>query len=1028
MNGNEPVRVADIALLEADPLFDHRFYGAVAKVGGTRAELVEHYLAVGEPALIWPSREFDLPFYREVNADVVRSGLGLLTHYLRHWRAERRYISQLALRRDAALIANSGLFDAEAYAWGRPHEPVPDLSAIEDYLVAREPLLPIGAAFDSAFYLRAYPDVQADAAPGRPIPILHYVTIGQAQHRLCNEHELNRRMNTVRARFNEAFYVHEVQQRLPGKPLHGQPLLHYVLTGSRIGLDPAPDFSAAYYLRAHPLLRASGMDPFFHFAAHGHGEGRLGRPKLGAALARGGVMFDMGKPTILVASHEASRTGAPLVGLNLVAGLAARYNVISYLGRPGPLAPYFARHCCLTVAGPLSPLDAEYLLRELRVSHRLSAVLMNSVETEVLATAALQADLPSVALIHEFADYTLPTGRMSAVIEAVDRVMTPSPLVRESLQAELLATRAGPASNIVVRPQGYLPFLPSDGAPGPETPGRDAAPDDMTRDEIVAMIGASGTMPKIVLGAGFVQMRKGVDLFVQTAAALRDMMGDGVRFVWVGDGYAPKKDLTYSIWLADMVRRLDLERHMFFVPGQGSLTTLFALADVFYLPSRLDPFPNVAVDALRAGRGVVCFDRATGIADLFQDRPGHAAAAGAAVPYCDVTQAAAALLRALKPAEMRRALDNAALAEREFDFGDYLAAITEQLGLASVQRAGAMRLVSDIAERQEFDAAFYDHLPGPADAEATCAAIREYVAQGQKGLIGRNPRPGFNEGAARLRVAQPGPALPATQDLTTHRCVVLGDDPRSAQDAPQSRAPLRIAVHLHLHYPELAAEFAGLLASSGAASPLDVVITTTSERKQIEIEHAFRAHRAGSVRVLVGPNRGRNIGPLLTTAGPALRDGGYDVVAHLHGKRSLAVDGTTGDRWRAFLLGTLLGGGLQPQLALFASDPALGLLFAEDRHCVGWTENRPFAEALAARMDPAPRLPEWPIFPIGAMFWARPAAIAPLWALDLRSEDFPPEPAPYDGTVLHAIERMLPAVCEATGHGWCTVHRTGLGW
>ena len=116
------------------------------------------------------------------------------------------------------------------------------------------------------------------------------------------------------------------------------------------------------------------------------------------------------------------------------------------------------------------------------------------------------------------------------------------------------------------------------------------------------------------------------------------------------------------------------------------------------------------------------------------------------------------------------------------------------------------------------------------------------------------------------------------------------------------------------------------------------------------------------------------------------------------------------------------------EVAVVIGVTGLGLVFAEDRHCVGWSKNRPIAEALAARMQPPPTLPAWPVFPIGTMFWARPAALAPLWALGLKPQDLPGEPVAYDGTALHAMERMLPAVCEATGHSWCTVHREGAGW
>ena len=62
------------------------------------------------------------------------------------------------------------------------------------------------------------------------------------------------------------------------------------------------------------------------------------------------------------------------------------------------------------------------------------------------------------------------------------------------------------------------------------------------------------------------------------------------------------------------------------------------------------------------------------------------------------------------------------------------------------------------------------------------------------------------------------------------------------------------------------------------------------------------------------------------------------------------------------------------------------------------------------------------------MFWARPAALEPLWGLGIGLDDLPMEPVAYDGTILHAIERMLPSVCEASGFGWCTLYRPGLSW
>ncbi len=52
---------------------------------------------------------------------------------------------------------------------------------------------------------------------------------------------------------------------------------------------------------------------------------------------------------------------------------------------------------------------------------------------------------------------------------------------------------------------------------------------------------------------------------------------------------------------------------------------------------------------------------------------------------------------------------------------------------------------------------------------------------------------------------------------------------------------------------------------------------------------------------------------------------------------------------------------------------------------------------------------------VGTMFWARTDAIAPLLDLDLGWNDYPAEPVPYDGTILHAIERLFPVVAQHRG-------------
>jgi lipopolysaccharide biosynthesis protein len=168
----------------------------------------------------------------------------------------------------------------------------------------------------------------------------------------------------------------------------------------------------------------------------------------------------------------------------------------------------------------------------------------------------------------------------------------------------------------------------------------------------------------------------------------------------------------------------------------------------------------------------------------------------------------------------------------------------------------------------------------------------------------------------------------------------------------------------------------------------------------------------------VVPNRGRDIGAFLV----ALAEGrfrSYGVVGHIHGKRSPHVADEIGRRWRNYLWQNLVGGKRATAdaiIARFAEAAALGLVFPEDPHIVGWDQNRDMAEALARRMNIPLPLPDHFDFPVGTMFWARPESLAPLVDLKLTWEDFPDEPVPIDGTILHALERLIPFVVARSGY------------
>jgi hypothetical protein len=365
------------------------------------------------------------------------------------------------------------------------------------------------------------------------------------------------------------------------------------------------------------------------------------------------------------------------------------------------------------------------------------------------------------------------------------------------------------------------------------------------------------------------------------------------------------------------------------------------------------------------------------------------------------------------------------LVERDFRFTDYCAFLEQEIAKAKASRIRLEEACARILASEAFDAEF--HNGAEVIASDAIRACRDYVARGMKGLTRYNPRPGFSDGLYRSRhevgtdVAALDHALAMHGGFpTTHRCVVLKH--------PTLRPPPvgRIGLHVHLHYPELAPEFVQRLNTIG--QPMDVFVTTPGHNERVQAEYHFLQYGHGDVHYVDVPNRGRDIGPFLTSLREPLARGNYDIVGHLHAKRSLAVDPQMGDRWRTYLLDTLLGDTFLTLANLFAGEERLGLVFAEDRHSVGWNDNYAIAEKLAQHMKPAVSLPPFPCFPLGTMFWARPTALAPLWRLGLKTDDFPQEPVPYDGTILHAIERMLPTVCEAAGYSWCTVYDRRSSW
>jgi hypothetical protein len=445
--------------------------------------------------------------------------------------------------------------------------------------------------------------------------------------------------------------------------------------------------------------------------------------------------------------------------------------------------------------------------------------------------------------------------------------------------------------------------------------------------------------------------------------------------------------------------------------------------------------PNVAIDAALRGLPIVTFDQAGGMAEFLQsDRQTR----GLVVPYLDAFAAAGVVRRLEKDGKYRDAISRSIKrnAAKTFRMSRYVASL-KRLGQECIAEQKQAELdLETILQAGVFDAKFCF---GPDEEERPLPqSIWRYLKQSRRarplerprtGLFFRRPMVGFNP----LIYASDHPGMRSGREDPLAHFLRSGRPPGrwthqvivpEQQISQRGIGGLRVALHGHFHYPELVGEF--LERVSVNRTRFDLILTTTGRDKATEIRRILKRSRIWNASVHVVENRGRNIGPLLEM----LRNHGdaYDLIGHVHGKKSVHVASVTGDRWREFALQHLVGGFFPMADTIvdqFARDSSLGLVFPEDPHLNDWDENRAIADRLAKGMRLGKPLPTHFDFPMGTMFWVRPDAMRPMLRLSLASADYPAEPLPIDGTILHALERLVPFSVEKAGYRYATSHVPG---
>jgi hypothetical protein len=500
------------------------------------------------------------------------------------------------------------------------------------------------------------------------------------------------------------------------------------------------------------------------------------------------------------------------------------------------------------------------------------------------------------------------------------------------------------------------------------------------------------------------------------------------RFVWVGHGFNPNRDLAYSAYLQDQISRAGLGNYVCFTGEMSDIDMAYELSDVLFLSSRLDPLPNVAIDAMFNRLPVICFDNTTGITDHLKE---NGLGEDCVIPYLNVEQAALRLAELIDDSEKRERLGREIneVGKKLFDMRIYVDSLEQHaLDCHAMQKTER----SDCTLIEEDGTLDFDFHSQPArPARSYKEAVRAFVRSWKSGIDMRKPFPGFHPGIFEdsHELSQPGrnplaafiqagkPEGPWLYDLI--------------QPSPplqlKNEQPLRTALHVHVFFVDLFVDI--LQRFEGQSFPLDLLISVPSLEVAEKVGVLLNGYTNGIVDIRTVPNRGRDIGPLLTEFSDTILKK-YDVIGHIHTKKSGDVqDSAMGQTWFKFLLENLIGKEYPMAstiLEKIAGNEKLGLVFPDDPWVVGWSGNKKVAEGLADQFGIKELPDRYFNFPVGNMFWARTEALKPLFFMNLGWEDYPDEPLPYDGTMLHAVERILPFIVEKTGYQVKMTHIPGI--
>lgn len=310
------------------------------------------------------------------------------------------------------------------------------------------------------------------------------------------------------------------------------------------------------------------------------------------------------KKKIVCVGHDAHLHGAQQLLLAIVKELKLRfgYEVKTILLEGGVLEKEYAKYSDVEVVTGWTHKKLDNLLADLRKSG-FDECIFNTSITGRLAKLAEQNGFKFISLIHELPGIIREKNAVEdykSLVSLSEKVIVASDYVKERNQK---AFKTNTAYEII--PQGIYKQIPNEDRKKIK---------EKIRTELNISMDA-----KVMIGVGYGDKRKGIDIFVETALEVCKKQKD-IYFLWIGN---LDERYVLQMGLKEKIKKENIGDRIKFLSYTEEIMEYFAASDIYLLTSREDPFPSVVLEAMSMGNPVITFDDSGGFSKFITNKIGR---------------------------------------------------------------------------------------------------------------------------------------------------------------------------------------------------------------------------------------------------------------------------------------------------------------------------------------------------------------------------------------------------------------------